>query len=117
MQNVVPVGVGLNISHPYVEQNYTQPTFAQCTYSSYTSSLSGPAFIYFRFNRPFIIITGTDAFSAFFADAAAHPNANSSTTTTSTKKSGAGTLSAPSSGLVVRLVGLAAAAMLGLLIF
>lgn len=29
-QYIVPVGVAWNITQPYVEQNYTQPTFDQC---------------------------------------------------------------------------------------
>lgn len=30
LQYLVPVGVAYNITHPYVEQNYTLPTFSQC---------------------------------------------------------------------------------------
>ena len=30
IQNIVPVGVALNITNPYPEANYTLPTFSQC---------------------------------------------------------------------------------------
>ena len=31
--HIVPVGVALNITKPYVEDGYTLPTFAECMFS------------------------------------------------------------------------------------
>ncbi|KZP15539.1 carbohydrate esterase family 4 protein [Athelia psychrophila] len=40
---LVPVGVGYNITQPYIETNYTQPTFAQYTGGTTTTNASASA--------------------------------------------------------------------------
>ncbi|KAF8174268.1 carbohydrate esterase family 4 protein [Pholiota molesta] len=110
-KNIVPVGVGFNISQPYLETNYTLPSFAQYTQGITTLAANSTT----NTALPFVTLQSSTSGSPS-TQTTTSTSASTSSSTTTASKSGARSLQSERNKLWTLVFGLTSVMATGVLL-